>query len=48
VNKWIGSSSSEESPVARFCEQDNEPSGYIKGGKLIGQLDNYQLLHFRK
>jgi len=30
--------------VAGSCEHDNEPSGSIKGGELLEQLNEYQLL----
>jgi hypothetical protein len=34
---WIGL-------VASSCEQGNEPSNSIKGGEILDQLSDYQLL----
>jgi hypothetical protein len=32
-------------PMSACCDYGNEPSGFIKGGELIHQLSDYQLLH---
>jgi hypothetical protein len=34
----------QERPVVGFCENGNEPSGSIRGGKFLDYLRNYQLL----
>jgi len=30
--------------VEGFCEHDNEPSGFIKGGEFLNELSDCQLL----
>jgi len=30
--------------MAGCCEHDNEPSGSIKGGKFLDQINKYQLV----
>jgi hypothetical protein len=42
VNVWTGSSGSGLSPVAGFCEHDDEPSGSIKAWEFLDYLcDNF-------
>jgi hypothetical protein len=43
-DKTINCTGSEFGLVKGFCEQCNEPSGYVTGVTFLDQLSDYQLL----